>query len=133
MRNAITKDNGADKYYTSAKTNKIIYKTIVYTLLVIFAVVLIFPYVFMVSKSLMTAEEAIRPNTVLLPAKAQWKNYAEILGDKGYISAFLHTMEVILFNGIAVPLSATFVAYGFARCKFVGKNFLFMFMLSTDR
>ena len=40
-------------------------------------------------------------------------------------------MEVILFNGIAVPLSATFVAYGFARCKFVGKNFLFMFMLST--
>lgn len=131
MRNAIMKDNGADKYYTSAKTNKIIYKTIVYTLLVIFAVVLIFPYVFMVSKSLMTAEEAIRPNTVLLPAKTQWKNYAEILGDKGYISAFLHTMEVILFNGIAVPLSATFVAYGFARCKFVGKNFLFMFMLST--
>ncbi len=115
----------------SAKTSAAIYKVVCYTLLVLFAIILIFPYVFMVSKSLMTPEEAISPKTVLFPASPQWVNYAEILKDSGYGMAFVHTLEVILFNSIAVPLSATFVAFGFARFKFFGKNFLFMFMLST--
>ena len=115
----------------SAKTSAAIYKVVCYTLLVLFAIILIFPYVFMISKSLMTPEEAISPKTVLFPASLQWVNYAEILKDSGYGMAFVHTLEVILFNSIAVPLSATFVAFGFARFKFFGKNFLFMFMLST--
>ncbi len=123
--------NTAMKKTMSAKTNAIIYKVVCYTLLVLFAVILIFPYAFMISKSLMSPEEAISPKTVLLPASPQWGNYAEILKDSGYGKAFLHTFEVIVFNSIAVPLSATFVAFGFARFKFVGKNFLFMFMLST--
>lgn len=115
----------------SAKASERVYKTVCYTLLVLFAVILIFPYVFMISKSLMTSVEAISPETVLFPASPQWGNYLEILKDSGYGMAFLHTMEVIVFNSIAVPISATFVAFGFARCKFFGKNFLFMFMLST--
>ena len=115
----------------SAKTSAVIYKVVCYALLVLFAIILIFPYVFMISKSLMTPEEAISPKTVLFPASLQWVNYAEILKDSGYGMAFVHTLEVILFNSIAVPLSATFVAFGFARFKFFGKNFLFMFMLST--
>lgn len=115
----------------SAKTSAAIYKVVCYTLLVLFAIILIFPYVFMISKSLMTPEEAISPKTVLFPASLQWVNYAEILKDSGYGMPFVHTLEVILFNSIAVPLSATFVAFGFARFKFFGKNFLFMFMLST--
>lgn len=123
--------NSTVKKTMSAKTSAVIYKVVCYTLLVLFAIILIFPYVFMVSKSLMTPEEAISPKTVLFPASLQWVNYAEILKDSGYGMAFVHTLEVILFNSIAVPLSATFVAFGFARFKFFGKNFLFMFMLST--
>ena len=123
--------NSTVKKTMSAKTSAAIYKVVCYTLLVLFAIILIFPYVFMISKSLMTPEEAISPKTVLFPASLQWVNYAEILKDSGYGMAFVHTLEVILFNSIAVPLSATFVAFGFARFKFFGKNFLFMFMLST--
>ena len=40
-------------------------------------------------------------------------------------------MKVILFNLVAVPVSATFIAFGFARCEFAGKKALFAFMLST--
>lgn len=127
----MTTANLTVKKTMSAKTSAAIYKVVCYTLLVLFAIILIFPYVFMISKSLMTPEEAISPKTVLFPASLQWVNYAEILKDSGYGMAFVHTLEVILFNSIAVPLSATFVAFGFARFKFFGKNFLFMFMLST--
>ena len=48
--------NTAMKKTMSAKTNAIIYKVVCYTLLVLFAVILIFPYAFMISKSLMSPE-----------------------------------------------------------------------------
>lgn len=46
-------------------------------------------------------------------------------------TGLIYTGIIALFNIIAVPISATFVAYGFARCQFIGKNALFAFMLST--
>ncbi len=95
------------------------------------ALILIFPYFYMVSKSLMTSAEALSLEIRLFPAKPQWGNYMQIFRDSGYGKALLHTMEIIVFNAVAVPLSATFVAFGFARCKFLGKKFLFAFMLST--
>lgn len=110
---------------------EIAYRTSVIVLMTLLAVILIFPYFYMVSKSLMTSAEALSLTIKLLPEKPQWANYGQIFLDKGYGMALLHTMEVILFNGIAVPLSATFVAFGFARFKFVGKKPLFAFMLST--
>ncbi len=107
------------------------YKIIINMVMALIAVILIFPYFYMISKSLMTVEETLSSEIKLLPAKPQFGNYMHIFGDKGYGAALLHTMEVILFNAIAVPLSATFIAYGFARCNFFGKKALFAFMLST--
>lgn len=110
---------------------EIVYRVCIVALMAVLAVLLIFPYVYMISKSLMTSAEALSLEIKLFPAKPQWGNYTQIFMDKGYGKALLHTMEVIVFNGIAVPLSATFVAFGFARCRFVGKKPLFAFMLST--
>ena len=107
------------------------YRIVITVVMAVLALILIFPYVFMVSKSLMTSAEATSLSIKLFPKKPQWGNYGQIFGDSGYAKALLHTMEVILFNSVAVPLSATFIAFGFARCKFVGKKFLFAFMLST--
>ena len=110
---------------------ELIYRVCMVALMTLLALILIFPYVYMISKSLMTSAEALSLEIKLFPKKPQWGNYMQIFRDSGYGIALLHTMEVILFNGIAVPLSATFVAFGFARCKFVGKKPLFAFMLST--
>lgn len=110
---------------------EVVYRVCIVTLMTLLAVILIFPYFYMISKSLMTSAEALSLEIKLFPKKPQWGNYMQIFSDSGYGTALLHTMEVIVFNGIAVPLSATFVAFGFARCKFVGKKPLFAFMLST--
>ena len=48
--------NSTVKKTMSAKTSAVIYKVVCYALLVLFAIILIFPYVFMISKSLMTSE-----------------------------------------------------------------------------
>ena len=113
------------------RRGELAFKIAMNALMVVIALILVFPYFYMVMKSLMTLKEVVSPNFILFPAVPQFSNYAQILQDSGYISAFGHTMLVILFNLIAVPLSATFVAFGFARCKFIGKNVIFAFMLST--
>lgn len=113
------------------KRKQTVYKVCIYVLMTVIGLILVFPYFYMIMKSLMTQEEVISPQIKLFPAVPQFSNYAQILQDSGYISAFGNTMKVIIFNLIAVPVSATFIAFGFARCEFWGKNALFAFMLST--
>lgn len=113
------------------KRRQRIFAGCMYALMTVIGLILIFPYFYMIMKSLMTREEVSSVEVVLFPAVPQFSNYMEILQDSGYLSALGNTMKVIIFNLIAVPVSATFIAFGFARCEFVGKNVLFAFMLST--
>lgn len=56
-----------------------------------------------------------------------WSMFFE--GD--YIKAFLRTVLIVGINVIVVPCSASLVAYGFAKIKFLGSGLLFAVMLAT--
>lgn len=99
------------------KKRRAVFKICMYALMVFVAAILIFPYFYMVMKSLMTWEEVISLEFRIFPAKPQFANYGRILQDSGYIAAFGNTMKVILFNLVAVPVSATFIAFGFAAAN----------------
>lgn len=102
---------------------------LLYSLLALF---FLFPFIFMLSKSLMTAQDASSLPIRLFPTKIYWGNYAKLfLEETPYLRYFLNTLYIVLFNMIAIPLSASFVAYGFAKTEFLGKNALFVVMLST--
>ena len=102
----------SDSLNRSKKTKAKIFRICMYALMVLIGLILVFPYLFMISKSLMSREEIASAELVLIPAVPQFSNYLQVVQDSGYIEAF----------GIA---------FGFARCKFWGKNVLFGFMLST--
>ena len=114
-----------------ARTKKIISSTVLYAIMTVLAIILIFPYLFMVSKSLMTSEEVVNPQIVLIPSVPQFINYINLFTESGYLKATMHTCEIILFNLIAVPISASLVAYSFAKLRWWGRNFMFAVMLST--
>lgn len=114
-----------------ARTKKIISSTVLYAIMTVLAIILIFPYLFMVSKSLMTSEEVVNPQIVLIPSVPQFINYINLFTESGYLKATMHTCVIILFNLIAVPISASLVAYSFAKLRWWGRSFMFAFMLST--
>lgn len=114
-----------------ARTKKIISSTVLYAIMTVLAIILIFPYLFMVSKSLMTSEEVVNPQIVLIPSVPQFINYINLFTESGYLKATMHTCTIILFNLIAVPVSASLVAYSFAKLRWWGRSFMFAFMLST--
>jgi len=102
-----------------------------FILMVAIAIVLIFPYVFMVSKSLMDSVEVINPIVQLFPKKPQYTNYVDLFTESDYLKATLNSIIVVSFNIIVVPLSASLIAFSFAKLEWKGKKFMFAFMMST--
>ena len=104
---------------------------LIYLLMIVIAIILIFPYFFMVMKSLMTSEEVVNPVIKLFPNDPQFKNYIEIFSGGQYLKATLNSLYVVGFNMVAVPLSASMIAFSFAKLKWRGRKFMFAFMMST--
>ena len=63
------------------KKRRAVFKICMYALMVFVAAILIFPYFYMVMKSLMTWEEVISLEFRIFPAKPQFANYGRILQD----------------------------------------------------
>lgn len=114
-----------------AAKRRVLTNGLIYLLMAVLAFVLLFPYMFMVSKSLMSSEEVIDPTIKFLPAVPQFSNYLEIFRNENYLKGFLHTFIIVGCNCIIIPLSASFIAFSFAKLKWVGRNFMFAIMLGT--
>lgn len=114
----------------AAINKKIMINVLLYTLLIVIALILVFPYFYMVMKSLMTTEEVVGP-VKLFPKSPQFVNYAKIITQGEYFKATLNSLYIIGFNIIAIPLSASLIAFSFAKLHWKGKNVMFALMLGT--
>ncbi len=114
-----------------ARREKLALKIVLYLLMSVIAVVLLFPYFYMIVKSLMTAEEVDNPYASFFPAVPQFVNYVTVFKTGGYGEGFLWTMLIILFNLVAVLFSSTLIAYSFAKLRWKGRGVMFAAMLGT--
>jgi multiple sugar transport system permease protein len=94
-------------------------------------VVILFPLAWMISTSLKTRSEVLKFPPIWIPAVPQWQNYPEALTVNPFGRYFLNTMFYAVSVMLAELLSCSFIAYGFARLRAPGKNWLFMLVLAT--
>ena len=94
-------------------------------------VVLLFPLAWMISTSLKTRVEVLKFPPIWIPAVPQWQNYPQALTINPFGRFFLNTMFYAVSVMLAELLSCSFIAYGFARLRAPGKNWLFMLVLAT--
>jgi multiple sugar transport system permease protein len=90
--------------------------------------VLLFPFLFMVSKSLMTVNDINAHEVRLFPRELTLENFA-VFGE--YAKYFANSFIVIAVSMAAMPLSSCLVAFPLARYKFKGSRFMFAFLLAT--
>ncbi len=102
--------------------------TLKYGLIGILLLVLLFPYAFMVLKSLMSIVDVNAAVVRFFPSELHFENYKIFID---YIGYFLNSLIVVAINGVFVPLSACLVAYPLARHKFTGKKLIFGVILGT--
>lgn len=108
-------------------------RVILYTALIAGAMVMLFPFFWMVSSSLKTFQEVNLSPPTMLPTDPQWANYAEAWGSppSGFGRYFFNSL-VVAVVGTAIQLfTGIMAAYAFARLKFRFNNLLFMLVLAT--
>jgi len=105
-----------------------------YLLTIALSAMFLFPFFWTVSTSLKKAVELIAYPPTLLPQQLMWENYTRIWNVGMSISFAQFFLNSTIVTGLALigqVLTAFLVAYGFARFRFPGRNFLFALLLST--
>ena len=110
------------------KARKIALHTIALFFLIVLALLFLIPIFYMVVTSFMGEVESGQGN--FFPTEWHFENYVTAL-DKKFLIFFKNSLIVVGCNVIFIPLAATFTAFAFVRCKFVGQNVLFAIILST--
>lgn len=89
-----------------------------------------FPFLWTLSSSLKTAFEVTSVPPSLFPREAQWGNYAEAWSYADFGLFFKNSILVTGLGLVGQMISSLIVAYGFARFRFPGREFLFVLCLS---
>ncbi|AYY15565.1 carbohydrate ABC transporter permease [Actinobacteria bacterium YIM 96077] len=102
-----------------------------YTILIFLALLVLVPFIWMISSSLKRNNEVFTVPIQWIPEEFQWSNFVEIwdrIPMHTYLrnSAFLAT--VITFLQV---LTGSFAAYGFAKVRFPGRDALFLGYVAT--
>lgn len=104
-------------------------RVLLYTVLVIGAVVAVFPFFWMITNSLMTLGETI--NRVWLPAVPQFQNYIDAWNQANFARFFWNSVVITTVTCVGLLVTSILAGYGFARIHFVGRDILFALILST--
>jgi multiple sugar transport system permease protein len=99
--------------------------------LVIGAVVMLFPLLWMVSCSFKLEQRVFEFPPKLIPSPFRPQNYLEALTYKPFSIYLRNTVFLVLMNELAILLAASFCAYGFARIRFPGRDLWFGLVLFT--
>ena len=103
----------------------------VLALLIFGSVLFSIPFLWTVSTALKTNEQVFAVPPQWIPSPFQWENFKRAWTELPFPTFVSNTIFITLFATFGQILSASLVAYGFARFKFMGKNILFYLMLST--
>lgn len=97
------------------------------------ALIMLFPFIWMVSSSLKTFPEVNISPPSLLPANPQWSNYVDAWTSppSGFGRYFLNSLVVAVVGTALQLFTGITAAYAFARMQFRFSNVLFVLVLST--
>lgn len=115
----------------SQRSSDRIWNTANVILLVFFAVVMITPFLWLVSSSFKSQNQIFQYPPQWIPDPFQPENYVKALTYKPFHIYLKNTLIIALLNVIAVVFSSSFCAYGFARIRFPGRDFWFGIVMAT--
>ena len=116
---------------TRSRAVGIIAKAFCYAFLIFMALVVLFPFYWMINSSLKSLEEYRQSVPTFWPQKVLWSNYAEAFTAASLGRLFFNTAYVGIVSTILSLVITILSAFAFARLEFRGKNLLFPALLAT--
>lgn len=106
-------------------------RALLYVALVFTAVITLLPLLWMLSASLKINSEVFSSNFKWIPENPQWSNYTKIWSQVPLALFTFNSAKLTIIITIIQLITSSFAAYGFAKCKFRGRNALFLCYVAT--
>lgn len=110
---------------------KVLVQVLLYAFLIVMALIIIFPFYWMLISSVKSLAEYKLPVPTLFPKQILFTNYVEAFNQANLGRLFLNTLYVGLVSTILSLVITVLSAFAFARLEFKGKNALFAALLAT--
>ncbi|HUX19830.1 MAG TPA: carbohydrate ABC transporter permease [Spirochaetia bacterium] len=102
-----------------------------YILVTLLSLLFAAPLVLMLSTALKSPTDVVGFPPHIIPHPFEWHNYRDALTAVPFLLYVRNTVFVVALNVIGVTTSSAFVAYGFSRIVWPGRNALFILVLAT--
>ena len=128
---AVMSEKDLDRVHTAQRVMKIIVTSLIYLFLGVMALIVLFPFYWMIISSLKTTAEYRLAVPTLFPQEIMWTNYLEAFTAANLGRLFINTMIVGIISTLLSLVITVLCAFAFARLEFKGKDALFGAMLAT--
>lgn len=109
----------------------VIVRAAFYFLLATLSFVFLYPFIKMITQSLMTENDLINITVKWLPSKLMWQNYKQAYELMWYDKFIWNSVIIALAATLGHVFSCALTGYAFARYKFRGKGLLFGLVILT--
>ncbi|MDD5933163.1 MAG: carbohydrate ABC transporter permease [bacterium] len=119
---------------TTQKVDKILHiigMTLIYVFLAIMALIIIFPFYWMLITSLKSTEEIRRTTQTFFPEVVMWSNYVDVFKRFDFVTYLRNTLIVGVISTLGTLITTIFAAFAFARLEFKGRDLMFSILLMT--
>ncbi len=111
--------------------SELIFKIISYTLLTMFALCCLYPFVYAVSASISGREAVEYGQVVLFPKALQFDAFALMFGDNMFWNAYSNTLFLTLYGTLWSMLTAILGAYALSKRRLLFRKFFNFFLVFT--
>ena len=109
----------------------VLVQVFLYVFLLLMAVIVLFPFYWMIISSLKSLSEYRESVPTFFPRKVMFSNYAQAFTSANLGRLFMNTLYVGVVSTILSLVITILSAFAFARLEFKGKNALFAALLAT--
>ncbi|MFS0613448.1 carbohydrate ABC transporter permease [Lederbergia ruris] len=118
-------------YFSNTKNRKRLVQIIVLLILIAGSLLLLSPIWWMISTSLKDMKEVMAYPPTFIPKEFHWENYQKVLDAAPFAGYAANTLIITTLVVVGNVFSNSFIAYGFSKIKFKGRDALFAIVLAT--
>ena len=113
------------------KVSSIISTIILYVVVLFLALLMVFPFYWMIITSLKSNTEIDYIEQTIYPSVIMWSNYVYVFQTFDFLQYMGNTIVVAVFSTIGTLITTIIAAFAFARLQFKGREAIFLIFLMT--
>ena len=111
--------------------SEMVFKIISYTLLTVFALCCLYPFVYAISASISGRSAVEYGSIVLFPKDIQFEAFAKMFGDNMFWNAYSNTLFITLYGTLWAMLTSILGAYALSKKRLLFRKFFNFFLVFT--